>query len=139
MKEIVTKKTKVKYIEIPTEEFETVIIYQTEDGETFTELRDAKIHEAELKFDKAEKQFFWFPMIADVWYKAKDEDELEFLKNHVSKTYGRRYGEDRLKVGEWFTVVHKDRDGTGNLADHFVSLSKLKKSYSELMEILEKK
>lgn len=139
MKEIITRKMKPKYIEIQSDEFEEIITYQTSDGKDFTELRDAKNHEAELKFDKAEKEFFWFPMIGDTWYKAKDEEELEFLKNYVAKTYGRRYGETKLKPGEWFTVVHRDRDGNGIFSDHFVSLNKFKESYLELLKLLEEK
>jgi hypothetical protein len=137
METITIRKMKPKYIEVQSDEFENIETYKASDGKIFAELRDATQYEAELKFGKAEKIFFWFPMIDDVWYKAKNEDELEFLKNHVAKTYGRRYGESHLKVGEWFTVVHKDRDGNGNLADHFVSLSKLKESFYELLKILE--
>lgn len=139
MKEIITKKMKPKYVEVQSNEYETITIYEADDGMVFTELRDATHHEAELKFNKSEKISFWFPMIDDNWYKAKDEEELEFLKNYLAKTYGRRYGETKLKVGEWFTIVSKNRDGGGDMADHFVPLSKLKESYLELLKVLEKK
>jgi hypothetical protein len=137
VKIIKDKKPKKKYIEVESNETETTETYQTEDGKVFIELRDAYAHESELKLGKAKKVFYWFPMIDDTWYKAKDEEELLFLKNKLAKTYGRRYGEGRLKVGEWFTVVTKDRDGMGNLADHFVPLSKLKDSFYELLHLLE--
>jgi hypothetical protein len=139
MKTIVTKRPKVKYIPIETEEIETVETYKTVDGEEFEQLRDATHHEAELRFRNVDKTTFWFPMVDDIWYKAKDADELEFLKNYLSKTYGKRYGESRLKVGEWFTVVSKDRDGIGNFADHFLPLSKLKEDFAKLLEQLEGK
>lgn len=136
MKTITTKKLKITYVPIETNEIETIEYYQTIDGETFSELRDATHHEAEVKFRNVDKTTFWFPMVDDIWYKAKDKSELEFLINYLSKTYGKRYGESRLKVGEWFTVVSKDRDGVGNFADHFLPLSKLKEDYVKLLEQL---
>lgn len=139
MKTITTKKLKITYVPIETNEIETIEYYQTIDGETFSELRDATHHEAEVKFRNVDKTTFWFPMVDDIWYKAKDKSELEFLINYLSKTYGKRYGESRLKVGEWFTVVSKDRDGVGNFADHFLPLSKLKEDYVKLLEQLEGK
>ena len=138
MKTIVTKKRKLRYIPVETDETETVETYETSDGELFDNLRTANHHEAELKFRNVDKSSFWFPMINDIWYRAKNKEELEFLKNYLSKSYGKRYGESRLKVGEWFTVVSKDRDGVGNFADHFVPLSKLKEDYFKLIEQLEK-
>jgi hypothetical protein len=139
MKELVTRKMKPKYVEIQTDEFEEITTYETSDGKVFNELREANHHEAFLRYKATEKTTFWFPMIDDIWYKAKDEDELQFLKDYLSKSYGRRYGESKLKVGEWFTIVSKNRDGGEEIVDHFVPLSKLKESYSELLKILEKK
>lgn len=139
MKTIITKKLKVKYVPVETDEIETVETYQTIDGNIFEQFSDATHHEAELKFKNVEKTTFWFPMVDDTWYKAKDKDELEFLKNYLAKTYGKRYGESRLKVGEWFTVVSRDRDGTGYFADHFLPLNKLKDDYVKLLEQLEGK
>jgi hypothetical protein len=136
---IKTKKFIPKYIEVQSDEFKEVETYKTSDGEEFSELREATAHEAKLKFSKMKKTSFWFPMVNDVWYKAKDEDELEFLINYLSKNYGgRRYGESRLKVGEWFTHVTRDRDGQGIVADHFLPLSKLKQDYADLLKLLEK-
>jgi hypothetical protein len=139
VKTIKEKKPKTKFVEVETNELEIIERYQTEDGKIFTELREANKHEANLKLAETEQFSYWFPMIADTWYKAKDKEELEFLKNKLSETYGRRYGEGRLKVGEWFTVVHKDRDGNGNYADHFVPLSKLKESFYELVSLLQER
>ena len=139
IKTIKTKKPKVKYVEIDTEEFQETETYQTEDGEIFTNLKEANAHSSDLKLESIRKISYWFPLVSDDWYKAKDENELEFLKNKLAKSYGRRYGEGRLKVGEWFTVSHWDRDDTGNYVDHFVPLSKLKESYQELVELLENK
>ena len=138
MREIRTNKEKMRTVEVPTGEHYEEISYETSDREKFVELRDASKHEADLTFKKAEKISFWFPMIDDNWYKAKDEEELKFLIEYLSTNYGgRRYGVGRLKVGEWFTVVAKDRDSLGT-ADHFVPLSKLKEDYSELLKLLEK-
>jgi|WetSurSiteA1Bulk_404760.scaffolds.fasta_scaffold00380_3 hypothetical protein len=137
METIRTKKMIPKYVEVQSDDFEMVEVYKTSDGETFTELRDATKHESEFKFSKVEKTSYWFPMVSDIWYKAKDKDELEFLIEHLSENYGgRRYGESRLKVGEWFTHVTRDRDGQGP-ADHFLPLSKLKQDFSELLKLLE--
>lgn len=128
---------KPKYIQVQSDEFETVTEYQALDGKIFSDLRETLEYEADLKFEAVEKTSFWFPMIDDTWYKAKDEQELKFLIEHLSTNYGgKRYGTDKLKVGEWFTVVHKDRDGTNTSADHFVALSKLRDSYRELLEFL---
>ena len=61
---------------------------------------------------------------------------MEFLIEHISCNFGgRRYGVSRLKVGEWFTIVCKDRDGAGP-ADHFLPLSKLTTDYLSLLELL---
>lgn len=136
MKEVKIKTPVVNYIPAQTDKYSEEIVYETSDGERFKEYGDASIHESELKLDKAEKIFFWFPMIDDSWYKAKDEEELQFLKDHLSKSYGNRYGENKLKVGEWFTVSHKNRDLDGKPVDHFVPLSKLKESYEELLKLL---
>jgi len=131
------KKMKVKLVEVQTDEFEETEVYLTDDGIEFTDLREAKRYESETRFNNAEKTKFWFPSVGDDWYKAKDKDELEFLIEHLSCNYGgRRYGVDRLRVGEWFTVVYKDRDGAGP-ADHFVPLHKLKEDYTKLLKKLE--
>lgn len=130
------RKMKPKFIEVQSDEFEEIETYQTDDGKVFTELKDAKIHESELKFSKIEKFNYWFPMIGDIWYKAKTQDDLDFLIEHLSKNYGgRRYGVGRLRIGEWFTVVSMDRDGLG-IADHFVPLSKLTQDYFALLKEL---
>lgn len=137
MKEIKIKTPIVDYIPVQTDKYATETVYETRDGKRFGSFREASTHEAEIILDKAEKKFYWFPMLEDVWYKAKDEEELEFLKNHLSKSYGRRYGERRLKVGEWFTVSHRNRDkDSSQFVDHFVPLSKLKESFEELLKIL---
>lgn len=131
------RKMKPKFIEVQSDEFEETEIYVADDGKEFTDLREASKYDSELKLNKIEKTKFWFPMIGDNWYKAKDKDELEFLINHLSCNYGgRRYGADRLQVGEWFTVVCQDRDNAGP-TDHFVPLHKLKEGYKKLLEKLE--
>lgn len=131
------RKMKPKFVEVQSEEFEEVEIYITDDEKRFTDLREAKVYESETKFNRVEKTKFWFPTIGDNWYKAKDKDELDFLIEHLSCNYGgRRYGVDRLQVGEWFTIVCNDRDSAGP-ADHFVPLHKLKEDYAKLLEKLE--
>lgn len=131
------RKMRPKFVEVQSDEFEEVEIYITDDEKQFMDLREAKVYESETKLSKVEKTKFWFPLIGDNWYKAKDKEELDFLIERLSCNFGgRRYGVDRLQVGEWFTVVSKDREGAGP-ADHFVPLHKLKEDYTKLLEKLE--
>ncbi len=139
MKTITTKRMIPKFIEVQSDDFEIVEEYQAEDGKVFSDLGEAVKHESQTKFNIIEKTSFWFPTIDDTWYKARDQKELDFLVNRLSVNYGgRRYGVTKLKPGEWFTHVAKDRDGVGTTADHFVPLSKLKECYAELLKLLEK-
>lgn len=139
MKEITTRKENMRTVEVPTRGYYTEITYETVDGKIFKDQRDALIHEADLRYDTTPYiEANEIPSVSNIWHKARDEDELDFMTRYISRGYGKTYGTENLKVNEWFTVKY-EYDSDGPDTAEFVPLSEFKKAVDELMEKLKEK
>ena len=140
MKEHNNKRMIPKFVEVQSDEFETVTTYECEDGTSFDNKADAERYEARLKLGMAEhKEFDGFTEIYGKWYRAKNEDELNFLKNWLADRNpksGNVSGDEKIKVGEWFTV-HTRYNGDSRDEYIFVTLKDMKKEIQDFLDMFE--
>ena len=138
MKEIITKVEKMEVIrkEIPTGVFYDQKSYEAYDGTVFSRLEDAQAHETKLIFLEIERREIEIDSyyLSDVWYKAKNQEQLDRLIKVYSAEYI-LFNEEELRVGEWFSVFY-DYDPNGPDTVEFITLNNLQNNIRSLMEQL---
>ena len=139
IEEIIIKKEKTVLQRVPTGEFEEVIKYKTTDGTEFDSVYDAKKHDRIFVLNRAEKVEIDLDMydfdIGGPWFKAKNQTELQDLRDALSSGASRIYNVMETKIGEWFTT-HYEYDPDGPDTVKFITLSRLQNNIHLLMEQL---
>jgi hypothetical protein len=129
-----------KYVEVQSDDFEEIITYETEDGKIFDKdsLQEAKIHEHNLKMAKIEKRIFEdFIPVDDCWYKVKNQEEMDFIKEWYSDSKGVSIsGQNKIKIGEWF-CVHNLYAYDSTDVYTFVTLKEFKSNFEDFLNIFE--
>jgi hypothetical protein len=135
--EKITKRVMIpKYVQVQSEEFEEVEIYKTSDGLEFISFSDALEHESILKYGEEIICVATGGLISTgySWYKARDQEELEYLIRRLSGRYIAENAE-YIKAGEWFSIVY-EQDSNGPDTATFVPLRSLKEDYEQLLKDL---
>lgn len=131
-----------KFIEVQSDDFEEVITYETEDGIIFDKdsLQQAKTHEHNLKMAKIDKRIFEdFIPVDDCWYKAKNQEEMDFIKEWYSDSKGVSIsGKNKIRIGEWF-CVHSLYAYDSTDVYTFVTLKEFKSNFEDFLNIFEEK
>jgi hypothetical protein len=130
MEKITKERARRILIEDGTEEY---FIYKTSDGIEFDLEIDAQRHEKEIKFENIKKFEDNIPTTR-CWYKAKNEEELEILKDILGfySTYDEVHIRGELRVGEWFEAHHFD-GGDYKGDNYFITLEEYKKCIDEFL------
>ena len=136
MKEIRTPTEDKYYKEVKTGKFYDVITYETEDGQTFPNKASAVYHESELHYNAIQRTDIDIPEFGWQWYKAKNEEELVFLKKYLHDDYDAVHGIERIKVGEWFSFNHED-GGDYRGVDYFYTLQDFKQFFKDTLNKLQ--
>lgn len=137
MKEIITEVVEPNYVTIQKgTKTRKIKQYQAEDGKLFDRMPDAEEHDINLKFDEIEH--INNDVISELgynWYRAKNEDELNFLRRRLVWSYANVYGLNNIKVDEWFNYRRED-GGDSRDTITFLTLPEFENEVSKLMHLL---
>jgi hypothetical protein len=137
MKEIITEVTEPNYVTVKKgTKVRKIKQYQTDDGKLFDKKDEAERYEFKLEFDKIDHIIDSFIYdLGERWYRAKDEKELELLKQKLTWSHSNIRGLNNIKIGEWFN--YRVEDG-GDYRDdiYFTPLSEFENEVSRLMHLL---
>lgn len=93
-----------KFIEVQSDDFKEVVVYETIDGKTFDSEIQALHHEDRIKIGKIKKIYRDFE-IGDIWYNPSDDEQVDILKRRFS--FSGDISEDNLnkiKTNQWINV-----------------------------------
>jgi hypothetical protein len=135
--------------QVPDGTFKNITVYITEDGEKFYSSYDAENHEKGIivkenknRMAKISQVYGSCTDIEGTFYLAKNEEELEFLKNslgfHLQDRYHHSIVEGNIETGKWFMHRYEDAGDSGDY-NYFTSWEEILKEFRDLVKQLENK